>query len=455
MSSDKSTILVVDDEKNILRSLSTALKIEGYAVLTAQEGEEALRLIEEKPIDLVMLDVWMPEMDGLEALKRIMKIRPDLVVIMMSGQATIEAAVKATKLGAYDFIEKPISIEKISLTIENTLKFKRLERENLTLRQAVGQKYVMIGESPEMRRLFAQIKQVAPTHSRVLISGENGTGKELVAWAIYQNSTRRDKPFVKVNCAAIPEDLIESELFGHEKGAFTGATQMRHGKFELGDGGTIFLDEVGDMSLKTQAKVLRVLESGEFERVGGSKPITVDVRVITATNKDLKEEIRQGNFRQDLYYRLNVIPIFVHPLREKREDIPLLIEHFLHEFCEEYGKRRKRMTPEAIQILRRHDWPGNIRELKNIVERIVIMVPGDEIDVEDVRPLFMEPVDIGTYDDALSLKDAVNEFERDYILRKLEDNDWNVSQTAEILKIERSHLYKKMRSYGIKKPQYA
>jgi len=357
MSSDKSTILVVDDEKNILRSLSTALKIEGYAVLTAQEGEEALRLIEEKPIDLVMLDVWMPEMDGLEALKRIMKIRPDLVVIMMSGQATIEAAVKATKLGAYDFIEKPISIEKISLTIENTLKFKRLERENLTLRQAVGQKYVMIGESPEMRRLFAQIKQVAPTHSRVLISGENGTGKELVAWAIYQNSTRRDKPFVKVNCAAIPEDLIESELFGHEKGAFTGATQMRHGKFELGDGGTIFLDEVGDMSLKTQAKVLRVLESGEFERVGGSKPITVDVRVITATNKDLKEEIRQGNFRQDLYYRLNVIPIFVHPLREKREDIPLLIEHFLHEFCEEYGKRRKRMTPEAIQILRRHDWP--------------------------------------------------------------------------------------------------
>lgn len=445
-------ILIVDDEERIRQSLSGVLGDEGYQISEAKEGNQALKQIENDPPDLVLLDIWMPGMDGIEVLERIKSLNPSLPVIMISGHANIELAVKATKLGAFDFIEKPLSLDKVLLTVNNALKVAKLEQENIALRQVVERKYEIVGNSPAIQSLKEQMKMVAPTNGWVLITGENGTGKELVARGIHQMSLRADKPFVEVNCAAIPEELIESELFGHEKGAFTGALTRKRGKFDLANEGTIFLDEIADMSLKTQAKILRILQEQRFERVGGTEMIFVDVRVIAATNRDLKEEIQKGRFREDLFYRLNVIPLHVPPLRERKSDIPLLVEHFLEEFCRENHKERKKITAEAMDLLISYSWPGNVRELKNIVERMVIMTRGLVIEAKDVpEPVQRQPKsppEMSFFDYPL-LRDARREFEKRFIMKKLMENDENISKTAEMIGIERSNLHRKIRSYGI------
>ncbi|MBI3002540.1 MAG: sigma-54-dependent Fis family transcriptional regulator [candidate division NC10 bacterium] len=456
-------ILIVDDEKNIRTSLTGILEDEGYRVSEADSGEAALKAIRHGPPDLVILDIWMPGMDGLAALAEIKRQHPEVAVLMVSGHGTIETAVRATKLGAYDFIEKPLSLEKTTLAVRHALDAQRLLRENVALRQRLEQRDELVGESEVIRKLREQIAAAAPSNGRALIRGESGTGKELIARAIHRQSHRAAKPFVEVNCAAIPEDLIESELFGHEKGAFTGATMRRRGKFELADGGTLFLDEVGDMSLKTQAKVLRVLEEQTFERVGGTESLRVDVRIIAASNKDLEEEIRAGRFREDLYYRLNVIPFDVSPLRQRREDLPLLAAYFLKQFCREYGKREKTLSPDALAALQEHAWPGNVRELRNVIERLVIMVPEERIEAEAVEPALgrrapvPEPVagaeGAGTGVDAnLPLRDARDRFERGYILQRLRENGWNITRTAEKLGIERSNLHRKLRAFDIEAP---
>jgi two-component system nitrogen regulation response regulator NtrX len=403
--------------------------------------------------DLTFLDVWMERMDGLETLAEIRRLRPDAIVVMISGHGTIETAVKATRLGAYDFIEKPLSLEKTLLTATRALEHARLERENAALRENLAERAEIIGDSEPIRRLREQIATAAPTNGRVLIHGENGSGKELVARAIHAQSARRERPFVEVNCAAIPEELIESELFGHEKGAFTGALARRRGKFELADGGTLFLDEIGDMSLKTQAKVLRALEEQAFERVGGKDTVRVDVRVIAASNRDLAGLIREGRFREDLYYRLNVIPIEVPALRTRRDDIPKLVDHFVAVFCAENGKRPKAVSGEALGYFLAYDWPGNVRELRNMVERLVIMAPGDVIGAEDL-PAPLRPKDAAAPEGReRSLKEARDNFERAYIVAELRANDWNMTRTAERLGIERSHLYRKLKAYGIAPPK--
>lgn len=455
----RATILVVDDEKNILTSLSRPLSRDGYTIKTAQTGKEALQIIRENGIDLIILDVWLPDIDGLTVLKQAREITTDLVAIVMSGHGTIDTAVKATKLGAFDFMEKPLSLDKVLLQIEHALKYRALEEANKDFRQAIEQEFQIIGKSTVVRNLLERISRVASTPGRVLITGENGTGKELVARAIHINSPRKDGPFIKVNCAAIPNELIESELFGHEKGSFTGATDRRRGKFELADGGTIFLDEIGDMSIATQAKILRVLTDNEIDRVGGAKPIKVDVRVIAATNKNLEEEIKKGNFREDLYYRLNVVPFYVPPLRERKEDIPLLAEHFLKQYCKETQTKARRFDDPALELLKQYDWTGNVRELKNIVERVAILSPSDVIsqsDISTVLPsahysLTHNNLSMRTNDIPLNtpLKESLDNFERHIILQTLKNNDWNVSKSAESLQLERSHLYKKMRGYGI------
>jgi len=453
-------ILVVDDEKNIRSSLEGILKDEGYRVRGVPTGEELLKQVTQTAPDLVILDVWLPGMDGLQALTELKRLHPELPVIMISGHGTVETAVKAIKLGANDFIEKPLSLDKTVLTVRNALDRQRLELENRALRQTLEQRYEIVGGSPAIQALRAQIQSAAPSHGRVLIRGESGTGKELIARAIHRQSLRADRPFVEVNCAAIPDELIESELFGHEKGAFTGATTKRRGKFELGDGGTIFLDEVGDMSLKTQAKVLRVLQEQTFERVGGTETITVDVRVIAASNKALEGEIRMGNLREDLFYRLNVIPFEVPPLRERKGDIPLLADHFLHLFSQEYGKRQKSLSPEAMDLLVQHPWPGNVRELRNVIERMVIMVPQDIIRHFDVAPsLRVRPgaAPEAEQEEAIewdgTLREARERFEREYILRRLAEGHWNITRTAERLGIERSNLHRKLKTYGIEPPK--
>lgn len=445
-------ILVVDDEERIRQSLNGVLKDEGYEVLEVKDGAQALKQIEVEPPDLILLDIWMPGMDGMETLERIKKQIPNLPVIMISGHANIELAVKATKLGAYDFIEKPLSLEKVLLAVNNALVFSRLEQENRALRQEIEKKYEMIGTSAVIQQLKEQIKIVAPTNGWVLISGENGTGKELVARGIHRLSLRADKPFVEVNCAAIPEELIESELFGHEKGSFTGALTKRRGKFDQANEGTIFLDEIADMSLKTQAKILRILQEQKFERVGGAEMIFVDVRVVAATNRGLQEEIQKGRFREDLYYRLNVIPLVVPPLRERKGDLPILVEYFVAEFCLENHKEAKRISPEAMNLLVSYPWPGNVRELKNVVERMVIMTPGAVIEAKNVP----DPVRQQRKAQAESyfldyhlLKDARREFERLFIVKKLQENEENISKTAEVIGIERSNLHRKIKSYGI------
>jgi DNA-binding NtrC family response regulator len=444
------TILIVDDEPNILASLRRALALESYAVETAESGRAALDRLAKISPDLALLDLAMPEMDGLELLKRLKKRLPELPVVMMSGHGTIETALQATRLGAFDFVEKPLSSESLLITVRNALKLVSLKRENETLRQEAGDLRRMVGRSAAMQKVRNTIDKVAPTQGRVLITGPNGTGKELVAWAIHQGSTRVDAPFIKVNCAAIPEELIESELFGHEKGAFTGATQQRKGKFEQAHGGTLFLDEIGDMSAGAQAKVLRVLQEGELERVGGSDTLRVDVRVLAATNKAMPAEIEAGRFREDLYYRLNVVQIEVPALRQRRDDIPLLARHFLDVASVAHGKRTKELHPSALTLLMQHDWPGNIRELKNSIERLVILSDGENVSIDEVReflPVGEPPKK--SYQRGLSLKEMVAVAERDIVLQALEDNEQHVSKTATALQLERSHLYKKMKALGI------
>lgn len=448
------TICLVDDEPGILKTLSELLEDEGYQVTSAKSGMDALDVIRQDPPDLVFLDIWMPDLDGLEVLKRVRQQFPHMLVIVMSGHGSIETAVQATKLGAYDYLEKPLDSEKITILVRNALHQRKLEEENLNFRIQVERHLQLVGDSSVMNKLREQIAAAAPAHSRVLIFGENGTGKELVARSIHRQSMRHQRPFVEVNCAAIPETLIETELFGHERGAFTGAVAQKRGKFDSADGGTLFLDEIGDMSLATQAKLLRVLQEQQFTRVGGNKLIKVNVRVIAASNKDLRQEIEKGNFREDLYYRVNVLPIEVPPLRARREDIPTLTRHFLKIHAEEQGVKLKEITAGALNVLARHDWPGNIRELRNQVERLMIMVPTTSIDVADVLP-FMPGSPAGSvtwvspteaYD---SLRDARRAFERDYIARRLRENGWNVSKTADDLKIERSHLHRKIKSLNV------
>lgn len=446
-------ILIVDDEESICQTLGGILSDEGHEVAAAESGEEALRLVEEDPPNLVLLDIWLPGMDGIEVLKAIKAAYPRTQVIMMSGHGSIETAVKATKLGAFDFIEKPLSLEKVILVINHAMEMIRLEEENLLLKQKVGHEYELTGKSGPIQDLKEMIGIVAPTNAWILVMGENGTGKELVARSIHHQSRRAHRSFIEVNCAAIPEDLIESELFGHEKGAFTGATAMKRGKFDLANEGTIFLDEVADMSLKAQAKVLRILQEKKYERVGGNKLIPTDVRVLAATNKDLEREMEEGHFRQDLYYRLNVIPLRIPPLRDRREDIPLLVERFIKDSALKEGEPEKEITDEALAILMNYNWPGNVRELKNIIERLMIMTPARVISKFDLFPLF-EEVKMETspsQPDVVSdtFRAAKQDFERQYIIRKLREFDGNISKTAEAIGLERSNLHKKIRSYGL------
>jgi two-component system, NtrC family, nitrogen regulation response regulator NtrX len=447
-------ILIVDDERAIQKALRGVLEDEGYRVTAVGTGADTLKAVADELPDLVFLDIFMGHMDGLETLAELKRLRPEATVVMISGHGTIETAVKATRLGAYDFIEKPLSLEKTLITMSRALEHGRLERENAALRARLEERAEIIGESDVMRRLREHIATAAPSTGRVLIHGENGSGKELVARAIHALSARREAPFVEVNCAAIPEELIESELFGHERGAFTGALARRRGKFETADSGTVFLDEIGDMSLKTQAKVLRALEEQAFERVGGRETLKVDVRVIAASNRDLPSLIAQGAFREDLFYRLNVIPIEVPPLRARKEDVPALVEHFIRVFCAENGKRLKTVAPAALTWFMTYEWPGNVRELRNMVERLVIMVAGDTIGPDDLPPPLRpksEPALAPS--DGKPLKEARDNFERAYILAELRAQDWNMTRTAERLGIERSHLYRKIRAYGINPPK--
>lgn len=457
------TILVVDDEASIRRTLREILEYEDYEVEEAVDGEEALTALRDNTYDLVILDIKMPKVDGMEVLETIAEEEYEVPVLMISGHGTIETAVESTKLGAFDFIEKPPDLNRLLVTVRNALDHGKLEVENRRMRQAISEKSTgdlppLIGESEVIQDIKQTIDRVAPTEARVLISGENGTGKELVAKWIHHKSTRADEPLVDVNCAAIPSDLIESELFGHEKGAFTGATDQRIGKFEQAHEGTLFLDEIGDMSLSAQAKVLRVLEENEIERVGGEHSISVDVRVMAATNKDLMDEIEEGNFREDLYHRIGVILIDVPPLRERREDIPLLTEHIAERVARHNGLPSKTFTEEALDRLKGYEWRGNVRELRNVVERLLILEEKDEIRASDVDQ-FVRPVDnsdgraqelIRAYDDFTEARD---QFEKHFIQQKLLQHDWNVSQTAETIGIQRSHLYNKLNKYGIERDQ--
>jgi two-component system nitrogen regulation response regulator NtrX len=444
-------ILIVDDEPDIRRSLSGVLEDEGYTAHAVESGEACLEELGRRPCELVLLDVWLPGMDGMEALTRIQEIplpgRP--VVVMISGHGNIETAVKATKLGAFDFLEKPLTIQKISVVTKNALEYRRLQIENSRLREGTESRYRIIGESVPMKALRHELALMAGTNGRVLIYGESGTGKELVAHALHALSPRAAELFVEVNCAAIPEELIESELFGHIKGSFTSAHETKIGKFQKADGGTIFLDEVADMSLRTQAKVLRALEEQRFEPVGAGSSVQVDVRVVAATNKNLEEEIERGNFREDLFYRLNVIPFHVPPLRDRREDIPMLADYFLREFTTAYGRKPKELTPEAYRILQDYHWPGNVRELRNLIERIVILNPQVRVDGRHI-PLNVtrRPADrpMDRFGSLAEVREAV---EREYILKKLEETSGNVTRTAELLGLERSNLYRKMKTLGI------
>ena len=445
----KPSILIVDDEAGVRSALSGVLRDEGYAVDAVDTGEACLDRVARAPYDVIVLDIWLPGMDGLATLTRLNERRVDAPVVMISGHGNIESAVRAIKLGAFDFVEKPLSLEKTVLVVGNAVRQRRLEAENRALREHVDRRLTMVGESYVMAQLREQVAMAAPTNGRVLIYGENGTGKELVARSVHSLSRRRSGPFIEVNCAAIPEELIESELFGHVKGAFTGAVTERRGKFELADGGTLFLDEIGDMSLKTQAKVLRALQEQVVEPVGGAASVRVDVRVLAATNKDLTGEIRGGRFREDLYFRLNVIPIFVPPLRDRAGDIPLLADHFMAELAREYGRRPKKFDPGAATGLRSYRWPGNVRELRNVIERLIIMVPGDTISLSDLGFLDSSAPTVQDGGVLMPLLEARDRFERDYILKALAAQQGNISRTADVLGVERSNLYRKMRAFGI------
>jgi two-component system, NtrC family, nitrogen regulation response regulator NtrX len=447
-------ILVVDDEAEIRKSLSGVLEDEGYTVSSVESAEACLETLSRKGFDLVLLDIWLPGMDGLECLQKIKREGsgdeiPE--VIMISGHGTIETAVRATKMGAFDFLEKPLSLERTLIVVKNAIDAKKLRGENRELkRQQAKGTGVIVGESVPMKALRQQIGLMAPSNGRVLIYGESGTGKELVAHAIHQQSARKDSLYVEVNCAAIPEDFIEAELFGIRKGALVNSAQEKVGKFERADGGTLFLDEVGDMSLKTQSKVLRTLDEQRFTPVGSDDEVMVDVRVVAATNKDLEEEIARGNFREDLFYRLNVVPFFVPPLRDRKEDIPLLAKYFLKEISAEYGRKPREISEDAIDALMRYAWPGNVRELRNVIERMVIMNPlVAKLDRKHLPALVQRDNGRRPPQEFSTLHQARAAYERDYILRKMEENHGNISRTAEVLGLERSHMYRKMRALGI------
>ncbi len=463
------TILIIDDEASIRDALDGALSDEGYRILKAHQATSGIELALKHGPDLILLDIWMPEMDGLTALQELKKRGVEAPIIIMSGHGNIETAVKATKLGAFDFMEKPIELDRLLVLIRNALSARDLIEENQALRKQISGRRPLIGDSPSMKLVQDLIKRVSPTSGSVLITGENGTGKEVVAQTIHALSSRFKKPFIEVNCAAIPEELIESELFGHEKGAFTGATQLRRGRFDLADHGTLFLDEIGDMSLKTQAKILRILQEQKFERVGGHDTHSVDVRIIAATNKDLKQEISKGAFREDLYFRLNVVRIHVPALRDRKEDIPMLCDYFLNEFAQVHNKKKRVITKEALTVLQNHPWPGNVRELRNLIERLVILqgtqdedltVTHDELSLHLGDAAFNpshpgigsgegSPKGVVALSSGQSLKDAKVEFEREYIIQALKENDWNISKTAQVLGIERSYLHRRMKSFGI------
>ena len=453
------TVLIIDDEESIRKTMTGVLADEGYEIATAASGLEGLELLQETQPSIVMLDISMePGIDGIETLRRIKEMRPELPVIMITGHGEIETAVKTIKMGAYDFIQKPLALEQVLLSVRHGLEDRKLREENESFRKSIERRYEMVGESAAIAALKHQISLAGPTNGWVLIHGESGTGKELVARAIHRASKRVSGPFVEVNCAAIPEELIESELFGHEKGAFTGATGLKRGKFELADKGTIFLDEIADMSLATQAKVLRVLEGQEFQRVGGTKTLKADVRVIAASNKDLAAEIKKGTFREDLYYRLNVIPLEVPPLCERIDDIPRLVRHFLQEFSREYGQKPKIVDDDALALFVKYPWPGNVRELRNIIERLIIMSPGQTIGVSDVPPPLNRTTvtrktegknGTESYLALPTLKEARSSFEREYLVRKLKENDGNVSKTADAISVERSNLHRKIKALDI------
>ncbi|OGP35829.1 MAG: Fis family transcriptional regulator [Deltaproteobacteria bacterium GWC2_65_14] len=449
------SVLVIDDETNIRKTLDGVLSDEGYRVHAAETAEAGLQLLSRTLVDCVLLDVWLPGMDGLEALRRIRETYPLLPVIMISGHGTIDTAVKAVKTGAYDFIEKPISLDKLLIHISRAIEQGELRVENVELKERVEKQYRLIGGSAAMQEVRAGIAAAGPTNASVLITGENGSGKEIVAREIHRHSKRAGKPFIPVNCAAIPEELIESELFGHERGAFTGAVGKRRGRFELASEGTIFLDEVGDMSPRTQAKILRVLEEKAFERVGGGERVRSDARVIAATNRNLPDEVAAGRFREDLFFRLNVFPVFVPPLRERKEDIRILAAHFASEACRELGKEEREFSREATEMLLRHPWPGNVRELRNVVERLVILSVDRIVGDETVRRVLAaeappaEGAAAETVFERDDYREAVLAFEKEYLLRKLRENDGNISRTAEKLGIDRTSIHRKMRQFGI------
>jgi two-component system nitrogen regulation response regulator NtrX len=456
-SARRATILVIDDEKNIRRTLRMVLESEGYSVLDSASAEEGLNLLDERTVHCLLLDLKLPGISGMEALEQLQQSSatqgPALPVIVISGHGTVADAVQATRLGAFDFLEKPLDRERVLIAVRNALRQQQIECEVDQLRRQVTGRFEMIGNSPVIQQLFAQIAKVAPTRGRVLITGESGTGKELVARAVHQNSQVAGGPFIKVNCAAIPPELIESELFGHEKGAFTGATQRKRGLFESADEGTLVLDEIGDMSLSAQAKVLRVLQTGDLTRVGGEKSIQVDVRVIASTNKDLAQEVTRGGFREDLYFRLNVVALYVPPLRERPEDIPAMIEHFVVQFCEENGFRPKQIDGGVIERLRNYDWPGNVRELKNVIERAVIMSDG-VVTLDDLPPFLnisVKPVFDTCQHQHKTLREFKEAMEREFISMRLDQNEWNISRTATALGIERTNLHKKIKAYGLQR----
>ncbi len=453
MSSSKPRVLIVDDESGIRESLSAILSDEGYQVDAVGSAEEALERATAEEPEVMLLDVWLPGIDGLEALSRLQSFPRPPAVIMISGHGTIETAVRATKLGAFDFIEKPLSLNKVIVLVRNAVQQRRLLDENNLLRGELRHRYQVIGDSVPMKALRQQIAVTAPTNGRVLIYGESGVGKELVARALHAASLRSQGPFVEVNCAAIPEDLIESELFGHLKGSFSGAGEDKIGKFEKANGGTLFLDEIGDMSLRTQSKVLRVLEEQRFEPVGSSQSMTVDVRVLAATNKNLESEISRGAFRQDLFYRLNVIPFLVPPLRERLRDIPTLATYFLNEFSVAYGKKLRELSDASVDVLLRYPWPGNVRELRNLVERLVIVCPQARIEPHHLPPEIFRGAAESPQQPYATLHEARSAYEREFILRKLQEHSWNMTQTAAALGLERSHLYRKMKSLGIAAPE--
>jgi two-component system nitrogen regulation response regulator NtrX len=451
------TILIIDDEESVRNSLAGVMKDEGYEVVSVGSGKEGIDLLPETQPSLALLDIAMPEMDGIETLRRIREIRPEMPVVMITGHGTIETAVKTTKMGAYDFIVKPPELQHLTLVVKHGIEESRLREENESLKKSIERRYEIVGESEKLRQLKHQIALAGPTNGWVLIHGESGTGKELVARAIHSASRRASGPFVEVNCAAIPQELIESELFGHEKGSFTGATGMKRGKFELAHNGTIFLDEIADMSTATQAKVLRVLEGQEFQRVGGAKTLKADVRVVAASNKNLAEEIKKGGFREDLYYRLNVIPLEVPPLRDRRQDIPLLVRHFLAAFSSEYGQKPKTIDEDALGLFTTYRWPGNVRELRNIIERLIIMAPGPALRLSDVPPpLNQQPQSSAALSAGRNghsahslLKDARAEFEKEFITQKLREFGGNVSRTADAIGVERSNLHRKIKALCI------